>query len=269
MDSAWHKDIPNEDYHHGDYKDYISSTDLKNFIRSPAHYRCYKDEKKESTPAMVFGSAFHSVALGFPDEVAIIPDINRRTKVGKEEWLDFQEENAGKYLIKQSEMKHIEGMQESITHHKHARKIMESPTAQFEISGFFEDFGTDLRCKIRPDILDLEAPVIADLKTCIDASYDTFSKTIFNYGYHFQSTWYRYGGQMIEGHDFDFVFIAVEKTPPYGVNTFPMSGRAITLAEEKIGGVMGLFADCFKKNKWPCYPQTFNAPDVPGWVKFD
>ena len=166
-------------------------------------------------------------------------------------------------------MQHIEGMIESIKHHRHARKIMESQTAQFEISGFFEDFGTGLNRKIRADILDIESAVIADLKTCADASYDQFSKTVFNYGYHFQSAWYRYGGQMIQGHDFDFVFIAVEKTPPYGVNTFPMSGRAVTLGQEKIFGIMGLFADCFKDNKWPCYEQNHYPPDVPGWVKFE
>ena len=74
---------------------------------------------------------------------------------------------------------------------------------------------------------------------------------------------------MIEGHDFEFVFIAVEKTPPYGINTFVISGRGIRVAEEKISRVMGDFSDCFQKNSWPCYKQYLHKPDVPGWVKFD
>ena len=74
---------------------------------------------------------------------------------------------------------------------------------------------------------------------------------------------------MIEGFDFDFVFIAVEKTPPYGINTFPMSGRGIRVAEEKIFGVMGNFSDCFQKGVWPCYEQNLYPPDVPGWIRFD
>ena len=265
---GWYPDISNEDYHSGDeYGDFISSSNLKTFMRSPAHYRVSKDEHKEPTPAMNFGSAFHSIALGFPDEVAIIPDINKRTKAGKEEWLLFQESNSDKYLIKTEEMTQINGMVESIKHHKFARKLLESKTAQNEVSGFFVDHGTDLPCKIRPDILDRDMAIISDLKSCVDASFDEFSKTVFNFGYHYSAAWYRYGFQMIEGYDCAFVLIAVEKTPPYGVNTYPMEGRAIKIAQEKIGGVMGPLADCFKKDKWPCYPQVFTGPDVPGWVK--
>jgi hypothetical protein len=172
-------------------------------------------------------------------------------------------------MVSAAERQNLDGMAESISHHKYARRLVESKTAQFEVSGFFKDLGTDLPCKIRPDVLDKSLNVISDFKGMIDASWDEFSKKIFNYGFHISAAWYRYGHQVIEGHDCDFVIIACEKEPPYGVNTFLMRGRSMKAAEEKIANVMGPLAECFNTGKWPSYDQILREPDVPGWVKYD
>ena len=68
MESTFIKDIKydivedsNETYHNN--KEYISSTGLKKLKVSPAHYKEYLEEKKEPTPALIFGSAYHTYCL--------------------------------------------------------------------------------------------------------------------------------------------------------------------------------------------------------------
>ena len=37
----------------------VSSTDLKKIAKSPVHFRYWKDNPEESTPALLFGRAVH------------------------------------------------------------------------------------------------------------------------------------------------------------------------------------------------------------------
>ena len=67
--------------------------------------RCPKAAKiaQEETPAMIFGSAFHSLLLegqeAFGKRFAVAPKIDKRTKQGNEDWLLFAEQNVGKSII--------------------------------------------------------------------------------------------------------------------------------------------------------------------------
>ena len=265
LKQGWSTDYDNEQYHHGPLKYLISSSDLKNFARSPAHYREAKQNPEPSTPAMTFGSAFHSIVMGFPDEVTVAPTINRRTKAGKAEYSAFLAASAGKYVVSQAEMNAIEGMCEAVSHHKFARSLSETPHR--EITGIFADRGTDLWCKIRPDLIDLDRLIISDFKSCVDASEAKFTRTIFDYKYNWSAAWYKHGAEMITDQRFAFVIIAVEKTPPYGVNCFNIAGRAIRVAIDHIFEMTGEISDCFRKNQWPSYPQYLIDPDMPGWIK--
>ena len=80
----------------------VSSTDLKKIAKSPAHFRYWKDNPEESTPALLFGRAVHKYVLEkdkFNDEFAVAPEVNKRTKEGKAQWLLFQDQNEGKTLF--------------------------------------------------------------------------------------------------------------------------------------------------------------------------
>lgn len=56
--------IPNADYHA--MTNYISSTGLREFAKSPAHYQAYITAKREPTAAMSFGTNFHEL-IGEPE----------------------------------------------------------------------------------------------------------------------------------------------------------------------------------------------------------
>ena len=101
--------ISNAEYRKSDG---ISSTELKKIAISPMHYRFWKDNPKEDTPALLFGRAAHKYMLekdDFFNEFAVAPNVDRRTKVGKEEWTKFVEDNKGKEGLISKDVITIEG----------------------------------------------------------------------------------------------------------------------------------------------------------------
>ena len=66
----------------------ISSTELKKIMKSPMHYRYWKDNPEETdTPSLLFGRAAHKYILetyDFYTEFTVAPNVDRRTKEGKE-----------------------------------------------------------------------------------------------------------------------------------------------------------------------------------------
>ena len=99
--------IPNSEYR---ARDGISSTDLKHVAKSPAHFRYWKDHQQEDTPALLFGRAVHKYALekdDFFSEFAVAPNIDRRTKAGKEEYAAFEADCVGKDIISADDFEKI------------------------------------------------------------------------------------------------------------------------------------------------------------------
>ena len=76
--------------------------------------------KQEDTPALLLGRKVHSALphlvrkiKGFEDEVKIVrePDVNKRTKAGKEELAKFQEENKDNIVVNEEEEKIIQSLE--------------------------------------------------------------------------------------------------------------------------------------------------------------
>ena len=76
---------------------YITNSMLSKLSeKSPAHFKYWLDNKPEPTAAMQLGSAIHSAILTpleFTKNYVVAPDIDKRTKAGKEAWAKFVEEN--------------------------------------------------------------------------------------------------------------------------------------------------------------------------------
>ena len=105
-------ELPNKEYR---AKDGVSSTDLKRIAKSPAHFRYWKDNPQEDTPALLFGRAVHKYALekdDFFSEFAVAPNVDRRTKAGKEEFALFEAECVGKDVITADDFEKIKEMRD-------------------------------------------------------------------------------------------------------------------------------------------------------------
>ena len=214
-------DISHDEYHGIEA---VSNSYLSRLNKCPAAAKI----KQEETPAMIFGSAFHSLLLegvwAFENRFAVVPEgIDKRTKAGKESWQAFTEANIGRELISKDDYDKMSEMASAVAYHPFAAKVLSE--GRSEMSVFWEDKDTGLYCKCRPDrIPDGDHGVIVDVKTTTSARKQDFVNTVVRYNYYRQASFYVDGYNTVTNCNVDaFIFIAVEKEPPYMVGCFALS----------------------------------------------
>ena len=222
MNQAIVKDS-NAEYHaYG--KEVISASGLKMIAKkSVAHYLASAGIKE--TDAMRLGTAVHAKILepeNYHDEIAVLPELNLRTKDGRLERDQFEEKNQGKTIIRQDDLDTIQGIFESYKAHPLAPRLLNN--AKIELSHYGEIQNIPVRC--RPDAYIEETGVVIDVKTCQDNSPKAFRRDVFTYGYHIQAAFYCEALKKITGRKFsplNFRFIAVETNYPYSCEVYSLS----------------------------------------------
>ena len=136
MNQAIVKDT-NAEYHaHG--KEVISASGLKMISKkSVAHYLASAGIKE--TDSMRLGTAVHAKILepeNYHDEIAVLPELNLRTKDGRLERDQFEEKNQGKTIIRQDDLDTIQGIFESYKAHPLAPRLLNN--AKIELSHYGE-----------------------------------------------------------------------------------------------------------------------------------
>ena len=238
----------------------ISRSDLQLLSKSPQKFRYETEHPQPKTQALIFGAAFHSYLLepeSFDTEYAVIPLLNRRTKAGKEEWEAFSVLHAGKELICAEDFQTIQAMAESVLQNKYAAALIRG--SLHERSFFWTDELTGEACKCRPDILfDAgETHIIADIKTCTDASADAFTRDAVKYGYTMQAAMYTEGVRLCTGVSYEFLFICVEKEPPYAINLLQADELFLLHGEDTFRELIGIYHDCRLSGNWYGYEGPF------------
>ena len=270
MKTGLFEKIPNHVYHSEEY-DYLSSTEIRNLLITPAHYKARKNEGERNTPALNFGSATHSMILQPElEEVAALPKIDKRTKAGKAEFAEFCDENEGKIIVSEKEYLTIQAMQKVLYKHKYAKRILDRKSIKKEVSAVWrEDSGDDsFLCKLRADILSqaTDNEFIVDYKTTGDASHYGFSRQIFNKGYHIQAYHYARGMKALTGKDHIFMFIAQEKEAPYAVNVFSVDEEVMEIAKDSWEKATSDYLESLKSGRWSAYKEGVWPINVPNWL---
>lgn len=245
----------------------VSKSGLDMVRRSPLHYwnRYLNPDRviEPPTPAMVLGSALHARVLEphlFDDEYIVAPEgIDRRTKEGKLLWADFEAQAEGRTVLKAEDAAHIEAMAAAVHRHPAARTILRIP-GQCEQSYFWIDPETGEECKCRPDWHSDDRRLIADVKTTEDASPAGFGRSVIKYRYNVQAAFYQQGLGAEQ-----FVFIAVEKKPPYAVAVYATPQSAIDRGLRDAMEDLRRIATCRAANVWPAYGDEIQGLRLPSW----
>lgn len=254
--------MPADAYH---ATDAVSASLLKQIAKSPAHAKAYLQQQQEPTPAMLFGTAFHTCVLEserFAEDYAVF-EGDKRTKEGKANYERLVTE--GKTIITATDYATITAMASAIGDHPAASKLVRGD-GQTEVSMFWEDESTGLQCKCRPDIWIAQGrgSVIVDLKTTEDASPEGFARSIQSYGYGIQAAHYLAGS----GAD-AFIFVAVEKKEPYAVAVYQLDALSLEISEMKRRDMLQLWASCRESDSFPAYSDECQLISLPGWVTAD
>lgn len=244
----------------------ISKSDLDWIAppRTPAHYRAKKDGLIASltTPAMKMGALVHRAVLE-PDTMnAFItrPEgLDFRSKEGKA-WRD---ENATKTILTHDEATTISSIVDAVWSHPVAKRIFKD--AQTEQCLFAEDSNGMVR-KARLDAL-VEGSTIPDLKTSACADAQEFEKSIGKFRYHVQAAYYLDICNLLGIEKRDFVFVVVEKEPPYAVAVYTLDEDAVRLGRMEYQRDIGMVRDCLEKDEWPSFPPDIRVVGLPMYIR--
>lgn len=249
----------NAEYHAADG---ISKSDLDLIHRSPAHY---KAARHEDTPALRFGTAIHTLVLEparFVSEYTVI-DGDRRLKATKEAIKEA--EASGKTVLTQDEFDALSGMQESVFKSRIAAALIDGATIEHSV--FAELDGVRVKC--RPDGWSTEKGVLFDLKSTEDASPEGFARTVAKYRYHVQDAFYRHvvaSATNCDADDLSFIFIAVEKKPPFAVALYQLDELATLQGWVDAREDLRRYKAAKESGKWCGYSPRIETLSLPRWA---
>ena len=221
----------------------------------------WKNQKGFSeSPALLEGRVQHTVFLElhkFDDEFVIQPNINRRTKAGKEAYEDFIGGIAHRTPITQD-------LYETCMER---RKIVQDlipnkSNDKTELTVCYMFHGQPF--KSRFDWYDGQH--VWDLKTCRDASPRGFRQAINNFKYHMQAALYvdacKAVGLPVDG----FSFLAQEKAHPYPYVVYTMSSEALEYGRAKNEQALHRLLEAEKNDDYKPYnlegPQIIELGDL-------
>jgi PDDEXK-like domain of unknown function (DUF3799) len=235
-----HFDVPEEQYHRK-VLGLASRGALDEVKRSAAHYYAWLTAEDEDTPTFHFGRDFHTATL---ESSKYAP----RTGTKKE----------------RSDAEAIRGMVASLRRHPIAAALLFGHAGDCEVTVRWDAGGVP--CKARVDRLLKHLPVAIDLKSTSAASPAEFARSVAHYGYHRQDAFYRDGLAAV-GHPVDaFVFVAVEKSPPYAVGVYTLPEAWIDMGRRSIARDLATLADCCASGVFPGYADRIIELEATRWA---
>lgn len=259
-------DIPNSVYHAD--RSCVSVSGLKQLLRSPAHYQAYlSGEGRKETAAMYMGTAIHSRLLepaAFSVNYVVAPEDDKRSK----EYKEFVAANDGKLILTKSQADAIEGVAASVDLHVSASTLLRAGHVEHSI--IWQDEETGIWLKIRPDCLctDFDSGICLDVKKTVDASSAAFVRACVTYDYDLQAAVYLEGLRQVFQRDFDFVFLAVEETPPYGCALYGAPEEMLARGRRRFRQAMAILQACQGAGEWPSYQPAgdYELMEWPRWA---
>ena len=249
----------------------LSSTGARMLLSNAAKFDYYRTHP---THRDVFdlGSAVHTLVLGTGWPIDVLHFDNWQTKAAREAKAESRANGRVPMLGKDFDVVHA--MAFSVLNDRRARHFFESD-GMVEASMFAEDPATGVLMRARPDVMTPTRMV--DLKTANDASNDGFRRSAAEYGYQVQEWFYRRVRQIITGaEDRDFVFVVVEKSPPYLVNVIELDAEFAQIGRSQVDRALRLYAECVERygdGPWPGYgnpdePDEPNLIGPPAWLAY-
>lgn len=238
----------------------ISRSELFKMSESPEKFKYYREHPEEPTPALLFGQLFHAMALQ-PETVweqfALMPNVDRRTKAGKEAFSEFEALAEGKTIVTVDMVEQATAMCEALNKNEFVKKLLKG---EKEKPFFWVDEMTGEECKCRTDVLTEvgENLIIVDLKTADCAETEKIMHSAIKYGYDFQSAMYSEGVKINTGKDPLFVFIVIEKKPPYAINILQADKLLIRRGYDLFREYIGIYHECKTTDNWYGYLGKYN-----------
>lgn len=239
----------------------VSKSMLDRLARSPAHLAY---GQVQETPAMALGTAIHSAILEpetFEARYYLGQDVRRGTKA----WETLEAMAGERIVLKPDDWATCMGLRDAVHGHYSASSLLAG--IQTELSLYWIDPETGLKCRGRVDGLKGEWDTLLDLKTTTDVRPGTISRKIADMRYHVQDSYYRFGYECLTGSPpGTFIFLFVEIEPPYALRLYELHPRALELGGRLYRRDLNRYAQCYRDNHWPGYTPYAETIDLPVWT---
>ena len=284
--------------------DNISQSELKEVLRSPAHYLArYGPDADPNFPsiAMMIGTALHAKVLEpeafggmFYDRAEKPKDLTvaEIRQALDEEGIEYKKTSKkpelesllypdGKPVDKRTSLstedfKIVCGMADALRTHDVAGTWFDPGRTNYrranELSIYIDEDHSGLGLPIKGRIDRLEKTstgwVILDLKSTDDASPDAFMKKAYNLNYHLQSAYYtNLLARAFNTDQVSFIFCAVERKRPHGIQLYKASDEMLNFGHKKMMQSATTLRDCIASDTWPGYESDIRSIGLPGWAK--
>lgn len=241
----------------------LSYSSIKEFAKSPRHYINYLSQPRTASKEMNLGSMVHCLLLypsSFPEQFAVAPDVDKRTKDGKALWDSFVSESEGKTVVSESEFNDANSIVDNVKESIEVKNIIN------ECVSFEEEFKTTVEGLPFRGFVDGKGnSFILELKTMGDASPQNIIKEFYNRSYHIQAGLYSLH------HNMPVVYIIAETKPPFNFYVAKCSDEYIKAGINQLMSLSKKFRDCMDLEAFNA-GYTFNMDrqfvvDLPPWIK--
>jgi hypothetical protein len=255
-----HYDLPAETYHSAAG---LSHSMLKH-LAPPARLPVYLSKKWEPTPAMLVGTFVHNAILTpnepLPGIVVKPKDMKFNTKEGAF-WRDSQDPKL--IIVTHDDFQTINNCIQSIANSPMCKRIFAA--GKPEVSVFYDDPRGFIR-KGRIDFVQ-DGDCLCDIKTVRDegGSPDNFSRILYEERYFSQAAYYldMWNALNPANPKKHFVFIVVEKVPPFLVSFYYVGEAALELGRARNELDLAAYLNCTKTQEWPGYADDVLKIELP------
>lgn len=274
----------------------LSASGAKLILDCPARFRWAQDHPARKRE-FDLGSAAHKLVLGSGPAITVIDAryiarLAERTadpktaklyadtarKGDPETWATSAAKEArsqayrtGCIPVLKADFDRCRAMADALRRHPLAAALFDPSSGLPEQSLFWHDPEWDITRRARLDWLPDPRGgrlIIGDYKTTTDASPDACMRSVGNFAYHIQRSWYCEAVRAC-GLDPDpaFLFIFQERDAPYLINVIQLDAAAIQSGDIACRAACERFRDCTKADLWPGYPYEpdITAVSLPPW----
>ena len=189
------------------------------------------------------------------------PEIDRRTKAGKEQYELFLRAHEGQEILSADEAQTVKDIVSAFKKNHDAVSLLKGTKREKPL--FWTD-DNGIKCKCRIDAY--KAGTIIDLKTATDAETDTFCREALRYGYDVQAAHYmdayRHKESSVRP---EWYFIVIEKAEPYAINILRADLGFLDYGYIRRQELIDKLKACEKQNAFPGY--GVNELCLPSWAE--
>lgn len=251
--------MPNEDYH---AYEAISKSGLDLVDKSPLHYLA--GVKPKDKRHLEIGTALHTAVLEperFRSEYMILKGVTKRTA---SEYKEAVKAKGSERVLTETEGGNIVSTQEAIRNDAELNDELEACDL-FEVSAFVEVEGVLWKCRF--DALNSKELIAIDLKTTQCSEREDFAKSVYNYRYHVQASFYSAIFRQITGQKLKaFRFLAVENEPPHCPMMYTLDDEAMQIGGVETERNLAEYYLADDTSNWVGYEQTNEPLALPHWA---